>query len=156
MGGRQSRRFTHCPAALLFQLYRYRTNSGSLAIFVAIRRASFSSKVGGRQRYSRRLSVRNVTPVTARNCELSYTVHSRRKEEATSNAEGELPMRKVILFVAGVVTGILISVGTWSILGTMAPTTALAGSTIDPFAMMTGAKGLPTSHYDDYSLVFID
>jgi hypothetical protein len=38
----------------------------------------------------------------------------------------------------------------------MAPTTALAGSTIDPFAMMTGAKGLPTSHYDDYSLVFID
>jgi hypothetical protein len=65
-------------------------------------------------------------------------------------------MRKVILFVAGVVTGIMISVGTWSVLGTMAPTTALAGSTIDPFAMMTGANGLPTSHYDDYSLVFID
>jgi len=36
-----------------------------------------------------------------------------------------------------------------------APTTALAESpAIDPSAMMTGAKNLPTAHYDDYSVVF--
>ena len=34
------------------------------------------------------------------------------------------------------------------------PTSALAGSTVDPLAMMTSAKDLPTSHYDDYSVVF--
>ena len=63
-------------------------------------------------------------------------------------------MRKITLFVAGVIAGVMISVGTWIVVGTVTPTSALAGSTIDPFAMMTGAKGLPTSHYDDYSLVF--
>ena len=31
---------------------------------------------------------------------------------------------------------------------------ALAASTLDPLAMMTTAKDLPTSHYDDYSVVF--
>jgi hypothetical protein len=34
------------------------------------------------------------------------------------------------------------------------PTNALAGSTVDPLAMMTSAKDLPTSRYDDYSVVF--
>jgi hypothetical protein len=29
-----------------------------------------------------------------------------------------------------------------------------AASTLDPLAMMTTAKDLPTSHYDDYSVVF--
>jgi hypothetical protein len=37
---RQSRRFSHFPAALLFGLYVFRDSSGSLAIFAAIRRAS--------------------------------------------------------------------------------------------------------------------
>jgi hypothetical protein len=32
--------------------------------------------------------------------------------------------------------------------------TIAAGSTVDPLAMMTNAKGLPTSRYDDYSVVF--
>ena len=65
-------------------------------------------------------------------------------------------MRKITLFVAGVIVGVMISVGTWIVVGTMTmtPTNALVGSTVDPFAMMTGAKDLPTSHYDDYSLVF--
>ena len=63
-------------------------------------------------------------------------------------------MRKITLFVAGVVAVVMISVGTWIVVGTMTPTTALAGSAVDPFTMMAGAKGLPTSHYDDYSLVF--
>ena len=31
---------------------------------------------------------------------------------------------------------------------------ALAASAVDPLAMMTSAKDLPTSHYDDYSVVF--
>jgi hypothetical protein len=63
-------------------------------------------------------------------------------------------MRKIVLFAAGVATGVVIAVGTWIGVGTITTTSALAGSTIDPLAMMTGAKGLPTSHYDDYSLVF--
>jgi hypothetical protein len=52
-------------------------------------------------------------------------------------------MRKISFFA-----GVGIGVGTWT------STSALAGSTVDPFAMMTSAKDLPTSHYDDYSLVF--
>ena len=63
-------------------------------------------------------------------------------------------MRKIILFAAGFAAGVVILIGTWIGVGTVAPTSALAGSTVDPLAMMTGAKGLPTSHYDDYSLVF--
>jgi hypothetical protein len=63
-----------------------------------------------------------------------------------------IQMRKITLFAAGVLTGVMISVGTWIVVGAMTHTSALAGSTVDPLAMMTGAKGLPTSHYDDYSL----
>jgi hypothetical protein len=57
-------------------------------------------------------------------------------------------MRKIILFAAGVGAGIAILIGTWFALGAIAPTTALAGSTVDPLTMMTDAKYLPTSHYD--------
>ena len=63
-------------------------------------------------------------------------------------------MRKISFCVAGVAVLILIGVGTWIAVGTGTSTPALAGSTIDPLAMMTSAKGLPTSHYDDYSVVF--
>ncbi len=63
-------------------------------------------------------------------------------------------MRKIILFAAGVATGVVISIGTWIGVGAIAPTTALASSTVDPSAMMTSAKDLPTLHYDDYSVVF--
>jgi hypothetical protein len=63
-------------------------------------------------------------------------------------------MRKITLFVAGVIAGVMISVGTWFVVGTMTPSTALAASNVDPFAMMAGAKALPTSQYDDYSVVF--
>ena len=61
-------------------------------------------------------------------------------------------MRKISFF-AGVAVLILIGVGTWIGVGTGTPT-ALAASTVDPFAMMAGAKALPTSQYDDYSVVF--
>jgi hypothetical protein len=63
-------------------------------------------------------------------------------------------MRKISLFVAGVTLGVVISVGTWIGVGTLTPTSALAGSIVDPLAMMTSSMGLPTSHYDDYSVVF--
>jgi hypothetical protein len=63
-------------------------------------------------------------------------------------------MRKIILFAAGVATGVVISIGTWIGVGAIAPTSALAAA-VDPLAMMTGMKDLPTSHYDDYSVVFV-
>jgi hypothetical protein len=58
-------------------------------------------------------------------------------------------MRNITLFAAAVAAGVVIGLGTWIGVGTVTPTSALAGSTVDPLAMMTGAKGLPTSHYDD-------
>jgi hypothetical protein len=61
-------------------------------------------------------------------------------------------MRKITLFAAALTALVLISVGTWTGVRTL-PTSALAGSTVHASAM-TGAKGRPTSHYDDYSLVF--
>jgi hypothetical protein len=65
-------------------------------------------------------------------------------------------MRKIILFAAGVATGVVISIGTWIGVGTVTADSALAGSTaLDPLAMTTGMKDMPTSHYDDYSVVFV-
>jgi hypothetical protein len=69
------------------------------------------------------------------------------------NAEG-IRMRKISLFAAAVAVLVLTGVGTWIGVGTGTPTAALAGSAIDPSAMMTSAKDLRTSHYHDYSLVF--
>ena len=61
---------------------------------------------------------------------------------------------RIVLFVAGVTAGVMIGIGIWIAMATMTPTSALAGSTVDPSAMMAVAKDLPTSHYVDYSLVF--
>ena len=61
-------------------------------------------------------------------------------------------MRKLSFLAVAVL--ILIGVGTWIGVGTGTPTIALAASNVDPFAMMAGAKALPTSQYDDYSVVF--
>ena len=62
-------------------------------------------------------------------------------------------MRKISFF-AGVAVGFVIGVGTWIGIGTWTSTSALADSTLYPLAMMTSVKDLPTSHYDDYSVVF--
>ena len=62
-------------------------------------------------------------------------------------------MRKVSFF-AGLAVLFLIGVGTWMFVGTWTSTTALAASTVSPLEMMTTVKDLPTSHYDDYSVVF--
>ena len=63
-------------------------------------------------------------------------------------------MRKISFFGGVVSVLVLIGVGTWIGVGTGTPTTALAASTVDPLAMMTSAKDLPTSAYVDYSVVF--
>jgi len=63
-------------------------------------------------------------------------------------------MRKISFFSGVVAVLVLIGVGTWLGAGMWTSTTALAGSAVDPLAVMMGAKGLPTSLYDDYSLVF--
>jgi uncharacterized protein (UPF0333 family) len=62
-------------------------------------------------------------------------------------------MRKISLFAGGAVL-FLIGVGTWIGVGTSTSTTALAASTVSPLEMMMTVKDLPTSHYDDYSVVF--
>ena len=66
-------------------------------------------------------------------------------------------MRK-ISYIAGVVAVlVLVGVGTWIGVGKGTSTSALAGSVINPSAMMTSATGnLRTSHYDDYSMVFVE
>jgi hypothetical protein len=58
-------------------------------------------------------------------------------------------MRKISFFAVAALL-VLIGVGVWTV-----PTTrTLAGGMgIDPSGM-TSAKDLPTSHYDDYSVVF--
>jgi hypothetical protein len=61
-------------------------------------------------------------------------------------------MRNIGLLVAAGAALVLIGIATWVGVRTFSPTSALAGSTVIPSAMI-GAKGLPTSHYDDYSLV---
>jgi len=63
-------------------------------------------------------------------------------------------MRKISLFAGVVAVLVLIGGGTWIGVGTGTSTPALAASTVDPYAMMVSAKDLPTSHYDDYSVVF--
>ena len=63
-------------------------------------------------------------------------------------------MRKITLFVAGVALFVLIGIDTWLCIRTLGPGDALAGSTDKaPVIMITGAEGLPTSHYDDYEIV---
>ena len=51
-------------------------------------------------------------------------------------------MRKMISIFAGVAALFLIGVGALAAVGTWTSTSALAGSTIDPLAMMTSGMGL--------------
>jgi hypothetical protein len=62
-------------------------------------------------------------------------------------------MRKITitLLAAAVAVLVLTGVGTWTNVRTSTPINAFVGP--HPSAM-TGAKGRPTLHYDDYSLVF--
>jgi hypothetical protein len=65
-------------------------------------------------------------------------------------------MRKISFFAGVVVVLILVGVGTWIFVGKGTSTSALAGSAVDPSTMMTSATDLRTSHYDDYSMVFVE
>jgi hypothetical protein len=60
-------------------------------------------------------------------------------------------MRKTLL-IAAIAAFVLIGIGTWAGVRIFAPAGALADSTDKP-AMMTGAKGAPTSLHDDYDIV---
>ena len=60
-------------------------------------------------------------------------------------------MPKIALFAATVGALILFGIETWASIRTLAPDER-AGSA-DKSAVMTGAKGPPTSLYDDYSIV---
>jgi hypothetical protein len=62
-------------------------------------------------------------------------------------------MRKTTLLAAVVAAFVLIGIGAWFGVRTFIPAGALAGASDQPPVSMTGAKGLPTSHYDDYDLV---
>ena len=62
-------------------------------------------------------------------------------------------MHKATLLAVAVVALVVIGIGTWIGVRTFIPTGALAGSADNAPVMKTGAKGPPTSHYDDYDLV---
>jgi hypothetical protein len=61
-------------------------------------------------------------------------------------------VRKIILFA--VTALVLIGIGAWIGVRALTPTGALADSTDKPAAMMTGAKGPPTSLTDDSLVVY--
>ena len=61
-------------------------------------------------------------------------------------------MRKITLFAAAVAVFVLIGIDAWLCVRTF-PASAVAGSVENAPVTMTGAKGLPTSHYDDYDIV---
>ena len=62
-------------------------------------------------------------------------------------------MRKTTFFAAAVAALVLTGIGTWLGVRTFTATGALAGSADKSPGMMTGAKGPPTSRYDDYDIV---
>jgi len=66
-------------------------------------------------------------------------------------------MRKISVFAGVVAVLLLVGVGMWiDGAGTRVSTSALAVSTVNPVVMMTSATDLRTSHYDDYSVVFVE
>jgi hypothetical protein len=69
---------------------------------------------------------------------------------------GGIHMRKISFFAGVVAVLVLVGVGTWIGVGKGTSTSALAGSAVNPSAMMTSSTDLRTSHYDDYSVVFIE
>jgi hypothetical protein len=65
-------------------------------------------------------------------------------------------MPKISFFAGVVAVLVLVGVGTWIGVGKGTSTSVLAGSALNPSAMMTRATDLRTSHYDDYSVVFVE
>ena len=67
-------------------------------------------------------------------------------------------MRKISVFagVVAVLLLLLVGVGNWIGVGKGTSASALAGSAVNPSAMITSATDLRSAHYDDYSVVFIE
>ena len=65
-------------------------------------------------------------------------------------------MRKFSFFAGVVAVLVLVGVGTWIGVGKGTSTRALTGSAVNPSTMITSATDLRTSHYDDYSVVFVE
>ena len=65
-------------------------------------------------------------------------------------------MRKISFFAGVVAALVLVGVGAWIGVGSGTSASALAGSYVDPSAIVTSATDLRTSHYDDYSVVFVE
>jgi hypothetical protein len=65
-------------------------------------------------------------------------------------------MRKISFFAGVVAVLVLVGGGTWIGVGKGTSTSAFAGSAVNPSAMTTSATDLHTSHYDDYSVVFVE
>jgi hypothetical protein len=59
-------------------------------------------------------------------------------------------MRRITLFTVAAAL-IVVGIGTWSVIENHA---RAATTGVDPLGMMTSAQNLPTSQYDDYSVVF--
>jgi hypothetical protein len=71
--------------------------------------------------------------------------------------ESRIPMRKTKVFAVATAALILAGIGGWASSAVNAGRTAAAtpiNIQMDPFQEMVRAKGLPASHYDDYSLIF--
>ena len=62
-------------------------------------------------------------------------------------------MRKTTLFAVAVAALVLTGIGTWFGVRIFTATGALAGSPDKAPVTMTGARGRPTSLYDDYEIV---
>jgi hypothetical protein len=65
-------------------------------------------------------------------------------------------MGKISFFAGVVAVLVLVGVGTWIGVGKGPSTSALAGSAVNPSAMMTSVTDLRTSRYDDYSVEFVE
>ena len=61
-------------------------------------------------------------------------------------------MRKISLVTA--IALMLAGVGVWATSNTQARIDVPAGAQINALQLMMGARDLPVTHYDDYSLVF--
>jgi hypothetical protein len=105
---------------------------GNLAIFAAMRCPMRSVKKANR----------SVTSVTCQKCESNYHAF-------LPGAEGNSGAQSYLIRRCCVNRN---RCRTWLGIRAQGPTGAVAAGDQPP-AMMTGAKGLPTSHYDDYDIV---
>jgi len=107
------------------------------------------------------------SPPTRRNLLATHgrTIHWVKSGHSSASARCPLYPRPVSFatlaairraYVNMVAALVMVGVGTWIGVGKGTSTSALAGSAVNPSAMMTSATDLRTAHYADYSVVFIE